>query len=239
MRLPGYQDYPYTLVDGSPLLGHRLFWPTHLLQVIGRFELLSACFGEVIPSDVRSFYDHKLADTRQWPTLSIPLRDQHQLYVVDRNFPEDYGQDYLLHHPSWPKALRLASIEGHFFGPGLCWPELLAASVPPPGAVGTTQPAARLLLLLPILGDAEIPGEAAAILADALAACGAKGARAVLIQLAGQLLTDHRLWDPVRWWHDAHANRICDGDWSARNPAHAWALSQDELARVTGALAPA
>jgi hypothetical protein len=237
MRLPGHEDAP--LVDGIQLLEHRLFWPTHLLQAIGRYELLSACFGGVTAADVGSFYEHKLADPQQWPTLPIPLRDDHQLYVVDRNFPEDYGQDYLLHHPTWPKALQLASIEGHFSGPAICWPELLAASIPPPGAVGVTQPAPRLLLLLPVLGDTKVPGEAAAIVADALAACGAVGSRAVLIQLAGQLLTDHRLWPPARWWHDAQANRVCDGDWSARNPAHAWALSQEELARVTLALASA
>ncbi|HEX6677322.1 MAG TPA: hypothetical protein VF486_20130 [Actinomycetes bacterium] len=237
MRLPGHEDAP--LVDGAPLLEHRLFWPAHLLQVAGeRDGLLAACFG-VTAADVGAFYERTLADPRRWPTLPVPLRDDHQLYVVGRNVPEDYGQDYLLHHPTWPTALRLASIEGHFVGPGVCWPELLAASVPPPGAVGITQPAARLLLLLPILGDAATPREAAAIVADALAACGAVGSRAVLVQLAGQLLTDHRLWPPARWWHDARANRVCDGGWSARNPAHAWALPHDELAWVTWALAPA
>ncbi len=66
-----------------------------------------------------------------------PLRDEDQLSIVDCNFPEDYGQDYLLHHPGWSDALRLASIEGHFMGPGICWPELLAALVPPPGDRGS------------------------------------------------------------------------------------------------------
>ncbi len=47
-------------MDGSPLLRHRLFWPNHLLRVIGRYEPLSA-FGGVTPADVRSFYDQKLS----------------------------------------------------------------------------------------------------------------------------------------------------------------------------------
>ncbi|MEU9010029.1 hypothetical protein AB0D12_09605 [Streptomyces sp. NPDC048479] len=57
--------------------------------------------------------------------------------------------------------------------PGLSWRELTAiAAAVPDGAEGLTHPAERLLMLLPMLGDIDMPHDAAAVVAQALTDCG-------------------------------------------------------------------
>ncbi|MFD7628526.1 hypothetical protein ACFV7Q_21210 [Streptomyces sp. NPDC059851] len=43
--------------------------------------------------------------------------------------------------------------DGHFIGPGLSWPKLIRAADSGLSGGSTTNPHARLLLLLPALGD--------------------------------------------------------------------------------------
>ncbi|MGW0885208.1 hypothetical protein [Streptomyces sp. NPDC002671] len=52
------------------------------------------------------------------PVFSVPLRSDHTIYVVYRNFDGERGVDYLIHHPTWPAAETLAVDDGHFMGPG-------------------------------------------------------------------------------------------------------------------------
>ncbi|MFG3171014.1 hypothetical protein [Streptomyces sp. NPDC048200] len=94
--------------------------------------------------------------------------------------------------------LRPASIEGHFSGPGLSWPELPpVAGSAPPGAEGVLDPGTRLPLLLPAFGDADVPTEEAVRrIADALTGAGmaAEAAPGAAVRLL-----DHPFWDGPTW----------------------------------------
>ncbi|MFC0507085.1 hypothetical protein [Micromonospora costi] len=103
-KIPGYENDP--LVDGAYLVDEPLFWATHLLQYTGGVEEpLCAGFG-VSEADLWQFYK-RASDERQWPVLSVSLSAGHLLHVIYRNFPEDNGYDYVLHHPEWDSMSSL------------------------------------------------------------------------------------------------------------------------------------
>ncbi|MFJ5268041.1 hypothetical protein [Streptomyces sp. NPDC088358] len=108
----------------------------------------------------------------------------------------------------------------------------VAANALPGGS--TTNPHARLLLLLPAFGDAEVPDNAGRL-------AGALRARTSVEDpetLASALLKDQGTPGPARWTTAGRGPSINDGEYSFRNPANRFALSADRLARVTAALAP-
>ncbi|MFJ7587717.1 hypothetical protein ACIQZO_10075 [Streptomyces sp. NPDC097617] len=77
--------------------------------------------------------------------------------MIYRNLPGDYGIDHLF----TPAA-------------GLTWLELIRiAENPAPAADAMADPAARLLLLLPLLNDLDVPDAAPVRLGGALVAVGA------------------------------------------------------------------
>jgi hypothetical protein len=90
--------------------------------------------------------------------------------------------------------LNLAALEVHHTGPGLSWPELVFAANFSGAPFGVVDPEARLLLLLPALGDAELPEAATGMLAGALAS---RGTGSGAVDLAEALLADPELW--TRW----------------------------------------
>ncbi|MFC3575074.1 hypothetical protein ACFOZ0_17670 [Streptomyces yaanensis] len=116
-----------------------------------------------------------------------------------RAFDEDEGIDYLLHHPDWDYAEHLAQDEGHFMGPGLSWAELAAATGNGLPGDSTTDPHARLLLLLPAFGDDAVPDDAVNRLTAALRA---RTRVEAPDRLAAALLEDQRPCGPVRWTTD-------------------------------------
>ncbi|MFE5587816.1 hypothetical protein [Kitasatospora sp. NPDC056531] len=73
---------------------------------------------------------------------------------------------------------------------------------------------ARLLLLLPVLGDSAVPAGAVDTVTEALIAQGApEGCSA----LARRLLGGHPMWGAQPWWFDADERSwICDGEHSPR-----------------------
>jgi len=75
---------------------------------------------------------------------------------VYRNLKEDSGYDYHLHHPGWAKPVLLATVEGHYLGPGLCWDELLAVSRSGAITGATLSAEGQMLLLLPIMADTDL-----------------------------------------------------------------------------------
>jgi hypothetical protein len=107
--------------------------------------------------------------------------------------------DYFLTHPDWSQDLVLASDDEDRIGPGLCWPGLAALLETPPGAAGVTDPHARLLLLLPVLGDAAVPEEAVTAVIEALIA---QGVPEPSEALARELLQGHPMWGAEEWWFD-------------------------------------
>lgn len=155
--------------------------------------------------------------------------------IVYRTFADDTGIDYLLHHPDWDQAELLAQDDGHFMGPGLSWPELVAAADDALPGGSTTDPHARLLLLLPAFGDDEVPDDAVDRLAVALRARTNVEAPE---PVASALLEDQGAPGPARWTTAGHGFSVNDGEYSFRNPDSHFALSADRLARVATALAP-
>lgn len=75
-----------------------------------------------------------------------------------RNFPDDGGVDYVLDPGTGSESIPFAALDGHFRGPALAWPELIAAAQHPDAL---RSPAERLLLLLPACADRDRPSNAA------------------------------------------------------------------------------
>ncbi|WP_254668015.1 hypothetical protein [Streptomyces griseus] len=172
-----------------------------------------------------------LSSEHEWPVFSVPLRSGHIIYVVYRNFVDEWGVDYLIHQSAWPAAETLAVDDGHFMGPGMAWPELLSAARQS-ATEGVGDADARLLLLFPTLGDALLPDDAAPALTNALDAL-------TLIEepaeVARMLLANQGQWAPARW-RPAGGVWINDGEHSYRNPGNAFALPEGRLLEISNAL---
>ncbi|MGW4504857.1 hypothetical protein ACWENO_09435 [Streptomyces sp. NPDC004436] len=230
-RIPGYDGGPLT--HEVQLLDEPLFWLGHLsscAQSEGVDELLLGA-----DYDAADEFQQRLWEQAKWPTFTIPLAGDHRLHVVYRTFADDAGTDYLLHHPDWKKAELVAQDDGHFMGPALSWPELVAAVDNSLPGGSTTDPHARLLLLFPALGDDELPDDAVDRVAAALRACtGVENPEA----LGTALLDAQGASGPARWTTDSRGCPVNDGAHSFRNPANHFALPADRLSRVSAALAP-
>ncbi|MFI8515139.1 hypothetical protein ACIGHB_28835 [Streptomyces sp. NPDC085460] len=115
-----------------------------------------------------------LFDPELWPVFRVPVEDGPGAVVIYRNLDGDYGTDYLLTHPGRSYAEQIASWDGDLSGTGLTWPELIRiADDPSLAAEGVQDTATRLLLLLPLLTDPDVPETASARLIAALTAVGA------------------------------------------------------------------
>ncbi|MFF3861429.1 hypothetical protein [Streptomyces sp. NPDC002209] len=174
MLIQGYDDGP--LVAGEPLLARQGFWANHLMSMCGD----GTCVERPIPewfgddgADVDALSE-TLFDPERWPVLRVPAADGPGVVVIYRNMFGDYGIDYLLTHPRRNYAQQIANWEGHLSGSGLTWQELVRiADTPSPAAEGVEDMAARLLLLLPLFNDLDMPTAAPARIRAALIAVGA------------------------------------------------------------------
>lgn len=230
-QIPGYDGGPLTHQTG--LLDEPLFWLGHLYSCAQSEGVEELLFGA--DYDAAGDFQRHLWERADWPTFAVPLADNHRLHVVYRTFADDTGTDYLLHHPDWDQAELLAQDDGHFMGPGLSWPELVAAADNALSGGSSTDPHARLLLLLPAFGDDEVPDDAVDRLAVALRARTSVEAPETL---AAALLEGQGAPGAARWTTSGHGFSVNDGDYSFRNPANRFALSTARLARVAAALAP-
>ncbi|WP_371493407.1 hypothetical protein OG871_39390 [Kitasatospora sp. NBC_00374] len=197
------------VVDGLPLLGEPGFWAAHLVDLCEGVR--PEAFG-VDAADAGAMLEH-LHDKSAWPTFTVPLEGGFAI-VVHYNSGEEYtSTDYFLVSPGSTDAV-LASTDQDRIGPGLCWPELAAILHAPDGAVGVTDPHARLLLLIPALGDAGAPAGAVDVVVEALIA---RGAPDGCEPLARRLLAGHPMWGAQPWSFDADERSwICDGEHSPR-----------------------
>ncbi|WP_280695635.1 hypothetical protein [Kitasatospora sp. GP82] len=246
MLIPGYEDNPLT--TGEELLTLPGFWAAYLLWLAEGedFDPEPAQFG-TDGADADAAYE-TLNDPGAWPVLRLPLEHGHTIQIVHRNLPDDAGIDFLLAHPDWARPGSLASIEGHFAGPGLAWRELTHLARHPGNGPGITDPRVRLLLLLPALGDADLPSDAAVTVASALAAIGTPPqVRATL----AQALLDHPFWGSPAWYFEGAGSPLgggspatgvsrvlrCTGDHSPRTVR--FGLSADQDTRLAEALGTA
>ncbi|OEJ23057.1 hypothetical protein AR457_38345 [Streptomyces agglomeratus] len=220
------------VVDGLPLLEEPGFWAAHLAELCEGLPLED--FG-VDAADAGAALE-RLENKAAWPVFTVPLAESHSI-IVHYNSGEQYtSTDYFLVHPDWRWDLVLASTDQDRIGPGLCWPELAALLPSPPGAAGVTDPHARLLLLLPVLGDANVPAQAVPTLMDALRTVGAPDDCEAL---ARQLLRGHPLWGTSSWSYD-HDERgwTCDGEHSGRSAPVDEGLPDTQRAALERCLTP-
>ncbi|WP_229818399.1 hypothetical protein [Streptomyces chromofuscus] len=231
-RIPGYDGGPFNHLP--ELLSDHLFWLGHLHHYYSESDAAEELIGGTDEQEAADL-QFRLLGGDTWPVFTVPLAGDHRLYVVYRAFEEDEGIDYLLHHPDWDAAEHLAQDEGHFMGPGLSWPELTAAADNGLPGGSTTDPHARLLLLLPAFGDDSLPDDAVDRLTAALRAHTRVEAPE---RLAAALLEDQGPCGAAHWTTAEGGHRVNDGGYSFRNPANHFAWSTTRLARVTDALAP-
>lgn len=227
--IAGYEEFP--LIDGAPLLNNPLFWPTYLAATMAphRDTLVAAAF-EVDVEDCFEYFDH-LTDPDAWPAFRLALRDGYEIDMVYWNEPNENCTEYVLCRSGQKYKVDLANVGGHEFRPGLSWPELVTAASWPGAPYGIVDPHARLLLLLPAFGDADLPAEAMATVTAALTSCGARSG-------AGDLAA-YMLRQPERWPHwRPHVNGalVCDGRYSRRNPEGPAAHSPADLLEISSAL---
>ncbi|MFJ6167333.1 hypothetical protein ACIQH6_19605 [Micromonospora orduensis] len=231
MRIAGYGYEQEPLIDGAAFLDDPLFWPTYLSSMVTPEDdsLVTEAFG-VKADDCYEYYARRLRDPDAWPVFQLGLRDGHEVNVVYFNVPREYFCDFLLCRPGGEHALRLATVGGHEMRPGLSWPELGTAAGFSGASLGVVAPNARLLLLLPALGDRDVPTEATARVAAALTSCGA-GAK--VDELAAHLLESL----PRPPWRNVDGVRVSDGRYSMRNPDGGAGLSPADLREISTALA--
>ncbi|MEV4339446.1 hypothetical protein [Streptomyces sp. NPDC049590] len=138
-----------------------------------------------------------LLDPGRWPVFRVPVAGGYGLVAVYRNCVDDYGVDYLITPPGRGRAQHLAVRQGDLEGETLRWGELVRiAGSPGAAAEGIEDPAARLLLLLPLLVEQALPGGATATLGAALIAVGAPRDTA---PLTARRLLGH---SGGKTWHD-------------------------------------
>ncbi|MFC4910201.1 hypothetical protein [Actinomadura gamaensis] len=233
VRLPGYDGGP--LVHRPELLDDRLFWLGHLASWAHDDRVGALLFGADYEA-AEDFYERVWASA-EWPAFTIPLAGGARWHIVYRTLPGDFGIDYLLHHPSWERAESLASDEGHFMGPALSWPELVTAADGSPPGGSTSDPDARLLLLLPALGDTAVPGDDPSAVARLAEALRVRACVDEPLRLATALLDGQGLWGPVPWTTTHAGVRVNAGGYSYRNPTNEFALPLPRMTRVADTLA--
>lgn len=174
MLIKGYDEGP--LVAGEPLLTRPGFWSSHLMTSGGVGTGVERPVPEWFGDDGADAdaVTEVLFDPERWPVFRVPAADGAGVVVIYRNLVGDYGIDYLLTLPGRSHAQRIAGGDGGFSGIGLTWHELVRiADNPAPAADGVLDSAARLLLLLPLLNELDVPRTAPARLGAALTAAGA------------------------------------------------------------------
>lgn len=229
-RIPGYDGGSFT--HRPELLDESLFWLGHLHNCTQSEDTEELLLGA--DEEEAADLQRQLLGGDDWPVFTVPLPGGHSLYVVYRAFEEDEGIDYLLYHPDWDHAEHLAQDDGHFMGPALSWAELTAAADNGLPGGSTTDPHARLLLLLPAFGDDGVPDGAVDRLTAALRA---RTQVEAPDRLAAALLEDQGPCGPVRWTTAEGGYWINNGGLSFRNPANRFAWPAACLARVSATLA--
>ncbi|GGX10399.1 hypothetical protein [Streptomyces lomondensis] len=195
--LTGYATPGHGIVPAEHQLDLPGFWPAYFGPLWDGLAREPGLFGADL-ADVDAAAEALYESTEVWPAYRIPLPGGAVLWIVHRNFPDDAGTDFLLTRPDRPEVVSLARLDGHFGGPGLSWPDLLAvAGSAPAEAEGVRDPDLRLLLLLPAFGDADTPVEES--VERTAAALGAVGVPADAAPGVAEGLLDHPYWNGPVW----------------------------------------
>ncbi len=147
-----------------------------------------------------------------------------------RNVEDEGGIDYVLDPGTGDASIPLAAMEGHFRGPAFTWPKVVAAAHQPDP---NHTPAERLLLLVPACAESSCPHEAVDLVAEALAAV---GARSGVRQISEELLNSRRYWTPCRW---EYVDDVLVGLGPHTYRRHGCYLSPEQLHLIAAILQPA
>ena len=184
----------------------------------------------------------RLSDPDQpWPVFRVPFAGGHTVYAVYANFEDENTIEFCVRHPAWDRLGHLGQHGPEYAGPGLSWPELTALASSEPtetnAAEGLTDPAHRMLLLLPMLGDAATPVTAWAMVAEALSRCGFPEDAAT--RLAQDLLgTTPAAFQRKPTWKvtDESPIPVCTSQYSPRQIPLALGISPDQAEALASAL---
>jgi hypothetical protein len=236
--IPEYLDTE--LVAGEELAGEPAFWLAHLLMTMGDLSAEADEYG-VTEAAFEAMLE-RLSDAEQaWPVFRVPFSGGHTALAVYANYEDENSVEFAVRHPTWGRLGHLGQCGPESAGPGLSWAELtaIAASVPEgaedPG--GLVDPAQRLLLLLPMLGDAATPTEASVVVARALSHCGIPGdvaprfARELLGADAGDLPAEPS-WTVI----GDNPVPVCSSRYSPRQVPIALGITLDQAQALADAL---
>ncbi|MFB7666461.1 hypothetical protein ACFC1R_21325 [Kitasatospora sp. NPDC056138] len=238
MLTDGCDDPP---LPEEGLLSRPAFWAAYLVRMWALDapdgHLVSQWFG-TDTTGADAAWELYLNDVCRF---RMPFGDGHSAWVTSCELPTDWGTEYSVSHPDWDRPAHLAHITRYAApragthedqqGPGLSWRELRhIADTPDPAAPGVHDPHARLLLLLPALGDATVPARAAEVIGAALVSAGVPAAEAVR---AARFLLDRPIWEAAHWTVPA---RPAPGRWRRRRPRRPRAAAQGGERRAAGIL---
>ncbi|MEE1782916.1 hypothetical protein PUR71_08300 [Streptomyces sp. SP17BM10] len=223
------------VVAGEHLADDLAFWFTHFVISFGVEDEAAEEYG--VDADAYEAMIARLGDTDEpGIALRVPFDGGHTAYVLWQNWEDESTVDYLVHHPGWGRLGFLAQDGPHGSGPGLAWPELVKlAGSAQDGVEGLDDPARRLLLLLPALGDADIPAEARDVVAHALAEVGFRAD--VVDELAAHLLGETgRAGRPTWSVREGSPIPVCSSDHSPRQVPLALGITAEQTDALAAAL---
>lgn len=228
------------VVAGEHLADDLAFWFAHFVISFGVEDDAAGEYG--VDAQAYAAMIARLGDADGPGTaLRVPFDGGHTAYVLWQNWEDESTVDYLVHHPAWGRLGFLAQDGPHGSGPGLAWPELLtlAGSAEAGGAQATAEgladPARRLLLLLPALGDADTPAEARDVVANALAEVGFR-AEAVA-ELAARLLGEPGGAGRPTWSvREGSPIPVCSSGYSPRQVPLALGITAEQANALAAAL---
>lgn len=236
--IPEYEDTDLVAAEG--LLREPAFWFFHLMATLGDLDADPEEYG--VDAAAYEAMTERLGDADQpWPVIRVPFGGGHTALVVYANYEDENDIEFRVRHPAWGRVGYLADFGPECTGPGLSWAELttIADSVPLGASQdeGLLDPAQRLLVLLPALGDAATPQDAWSIVARALVSCGIS--EAVADSFAQELVgagPDASGFEP-RWTVGADSPLpLCSSDLSPRRVPLALGITADQAQALAAAL---
>lgn len=234
VHIPEYLE-DCELLAGEDLAREPAFWLAHLMLTIGdpsedpeRYGVDTSVYEEM----VERLGNHE----EPWPVLRVPFEGGHTAYVVYANFEDVNNVDFFVRHPEWGRLGYLGQCGADEAGPGLSWKELaILAEAAQNSSEGLADSSQRLLLLLPMLGDSDMPREARHIVAQALTRCGIRSSAAD--ELATVLVGDQVPDSEPRWTVTADSPiAVCSSSYSPRQIPLALGIAPSQAQVLADAL---
>ncbi|WP_406076240.1 hypothetical protein [Streptomyces virginiae] len=223
------------LVAGEELARDPAFWLAHLMLTIGDPGEPSEPYG--VDASAYDEMVERLGDPDlPWPVLRLRFDGGHTAYAVYANEEDENNVEFFVRHPRWGRLGHLGQCGADDALPGLSWTELVTLATSTQGdGEGLTDPSERLLLLLPMLGDADLPAEAPDTVARALAHCGIRADAAG--ELAATLVGEPDPAGGPRWAvTDANPIPVCSAPYSPRRVPLALGITPDQAHALAAAL---